>query len=179
MNIEQILEEAWTKRREGKYKEALFLVQKAQKNCEANDFNSLGRIFHLYMQFESDHGHPSKALEWCQKSLSCYVETGNKNKIAHAMRHVADLQRDLGMEEEAKRNYQEAIKMYRDSSNVNKLALANALRGFGLLLERRGKIEESIIIWKETQALYACCKLQAGVEESNQKLDELLKKKYF
>ena len=41
----------------------------AQELSKDDDYNSLGRIFHLYAQFESDHDNLAKALEFCQQSL--------------------------------------------------------------------------------------------------------------
>ena len=157
LSIKELLEEAWAKRREGKYDEARHLVKEAQGICKDDDHNFLGRIFHIYMQFESDQDNYSKALEFCQKSLWFYRKDKNLDKIAHSTRHIADLQRHLGQEADSEGNYREAIANYKGNSNTYKGDLANALRGFGLLLEKRGKIEEAIAIWKETKELYLGC----------------------
>ncbi len=173
LNINDLLEEAWVKRREEKYDDARHLVKEARRLCENDDYNSLGRIFHIYMQFESDHNNPSEALELCQKSLMYYKKAGNPDKVAHSTRHLADLERHLGYEADSERNYREAIGIYKGNSNTNKGDLANALRGFGLLLEKRGNTKEAIAVWKETKELYQACNLQDGVDEANQKLDSL------
>ena len=125
------------------------------------------------MQFESDHNHPSKALELCQQSLMYYKKAGDLNKVAHSTRHLADLERHLGNEADSERNYRDAIGIYKDNASTNKGDLANALRGFGLLLEKRGNIQEAIAVWKETKELYVACNLQVGVDEANRKLDSL------
>ena len=174
LNIKELLEEAWTKRHEGKYDEARHLVKEAQGICKDDDYNFLGRIFHIYMQFESDQDNYSNALEFCQKSLRFYRKTKNLDKIAHSTRHIADLERHLGNEADSERNYREAIGIYKGNSNTNKGDLANALRGFGLLLEKRGNIEEAIAVWKDTKELYLACNLQDGVDEANLKLDSLV-----
>jgi len=96
------------------------------------------------------------------------------DRIAHSTRHIADLQYQLGQDADSEQNYRESISIYKGNPSTYNGDLANALRGFGLLLERCGKIEEAIVIWEETKELYLACNLQAGVDEANQKLDSLL-----
>ena len=169
-DIKGLLAEAWVKRREEKYDQARHLVKKAEEFCKADDYYSLGRIFHLYMQFESDQNDPIKALELCKQSLSYYKKSEDLQKIAHSTRHVADLERHLGHNSESECNYREAIDIYKSNPDTSKIDLANALRGFGLLLEKCKKVEEAITVWKETKELYQACNLQAGINEANQKL---------
>lgn len=171
--ITELLNEAWTRRREGKYDEAFSLVGEAHEICSEDDFNMLGRIHHLYRQFESDQNNYDQALKWSRKSLEYYQKTGDGIKIAHAMRHLADLQRQLGMDNEAEKNYQEAIALYKNNPDTQQTALANAFRGFSLLLEKRGKTQEAISSWRETKALYQSSELQAGVDEANERLEAL------
>lgn len=61
--IEELLEEAWTQRRVGNYKNARDLVEQAKLLTLDDDYNSLGRIFHVNAQFQSDHDNLPKALE--------------------------------------------------------------------------------------------------------------------
>ncbi len=95
-DIKQLLKEAWTKRGEEKYDEAQFLVKKAHGLCNENDFNSLGRTFNVYMQFESDQDNYLKAVELSQISLNYYKKANNLDRIAHSKIHIADLQNQLG-----------------------------------------------------------------------------------
>ena len=168
--IVQLLETAWVKRREEKYDEARDLVVQAHKLCKEEDFNNLGRVFHVYMQFESDHDNHEKAIELCRKSLMYYKKANNQVKIAHSTRHIADLQYTIGNLSESERNYRAAIHIYRDNPNESVGNLANALRGFGLLLEKIGKKREAIEVWRETKELYQSIDLQQGIEEANKKL---------
>ena len=172
-NINDLLEAAWSMRREERYEAARDLVNEALRLCKGEDYDVLGRIFHIYMQFESDHDDPSKALDLCRKSLLYYKKGGNPHKIAHSTRHMADLETTLGEEESAERHYREAIRIYRDAPDSSKGQLANALRGFAILLEKRGKIGEAIATWKETRTLYAALNLEAGVEEATSKIRAL------
>ena len=54
--IKSLLEKAWSKRRENRYDEAKSLTMRAHNLCEKDDYDNLGRIFHVYMQLESDKG---------------------------------------------------------------------------------------------------------------------------
>ena len=171
--IEALLKKAWAKRREEKYEEARSLVEQARHICPKDDYNALGRIYHIYMQFESDHDNPSQAMGFCRQSINYYRQAGNQNRVAHATRHLADLQNRLGKEADSEDSYREAINIYRKSPDVHPGDLANALRGFGLILEKRGKITEAVAIWQETKDLYQNCNIQAGVDEASQRLAAL------
>ncbi len=173
-SIKKLLSEAWAKRGEEKYNEAQILVEEAHRLCNENDYNSLGRIFHVYMQFESDHDNYSKAIEFCKKSLSHYERANNLDSIAHSTRHLADLQCNLEKYAESEQNYRKAIDIYRNNPETHIGNLANALRGFGLLLEKNKKLAEAIDVWKETKELYASLHLQEGVDEADEKLKSLL-----
>ncbi len=91
--ITMLLEEAWKRRREKKYEDARALLIKARGLCEDDDYNSLGRIYHIYMQFDYDQGNLSKALELCHKSLALYHKANNSDKIAHS---TSNLQLAMG-----------------------------------------------------------------------------------
>ena len=148
-------------------------LKEAEGLCKEDDYNSLGRIYHIYMQFESDHDNPLKALDLCKQSLRYYKKSGNMDKVAHLTRHIADLERKLGKDADSEQNYRKAISIYWEKSNTTKGDLANALRGFGLILEKLRKNEEAISVWKETKDLYMACDLQDGVDEANRKLESL------
>ena len=172
-DLAKLLEQAWSKRREELYADAEALLIKARDLCEEDDYDALGRIYHIYMQLDYDQGNLSKALELCQESLSYYKKTNLPDRIAHSTRHLADLQCHLGQNAESESNYQVAIGMYRDSPVHQAGNLANALRGFAIVLENRKKIDEAITAWRETKTLYQSLGLEAGVDEATQKLAAL------
>lgn len=171
--IQDLLTEAWAKRRVEDYEAAKSLVTQARDLCAADDYASLGRIHHLYMQFESDHDKLEPAIEYCRQALAYYEKSGIPAKVAHSMRHLADLQTALGMGEEAVQHYREAIAIYRAQADTNPGTLANALRGYGLALELVGEKEEAKAVWLETRDLYAACGLEAGVDEALQHIESL------
>lgn len=171
--IQDLLAEAWAKRREADYPAAKSLLTQAQELCAADDYASLGRIYHIYMQFEADHDRLAEAINYCRQSVGYYARSGMPGKVAHSTRHLADLQRELGLGEEAVQNYRAAIAIYRAQKDTNPGNLANALRGFGLALELVGEIEEAKLVWEETKDLYAVCGLEVGVEEALEHIENL------
>ncbi len=171
--LEVLLEEAWDHRRVGKYDKARDLVEQAEALAGEDDQNVLGRIYHVYAQFEADHDIPEKALDLYKKSLGFYKRAANSEKIAHSTRHIADLERKLGNDEESERRYRESIEIYRNNPHTKAGDLANALAGFAQILEKRGKAPQAIAAWQETRELYDQCGIQAGVEQAEQKIESL------
>ena len=173
MEAENLLVQAWEQRRLGNYQQTLALVQQVHENCAADDHLTLGRIHHIYMQVESDHGRLPKAREFCQLALSHYHDSGDPHKIAHCTRHLADLQRESGMPELAADNYRKALEIYRQQSGVSPLDLANALRGYGLLMINQEDKPFAISLWEEIRDLYSSLGLSEGVAEADEKLELL------
>jgi len=85
--------------------------------------------------------------------------------LAHAIRHLADIHRDLGDTPSAESCYREALSLYRDLPDVGPVDLANAIRPLALLLESQGKSGEARSLFEEARGLYATGGVQAGVAE--------------
>ena len=171
--IQQFLDDAWELRGRGNYKESRRLLDKAQKLCQSKDYEMLGQVFHIYMQHEFDHGNLNQALDYNKETISYYTKAKNPNKIAHAIRHRADLQNELGHIEEAEMNYIKAIDLYRDNPDSPNGDLANALRGYALLLEKKKMYEDAILVWREIGELYLKCQFPLGVLEAKNRINQL------
>lgn len=176
-DIQKLLEDAWVRRRENNYKEAETLVTKAKELCKEDDFIFLGRIYHVTMQFEYDRKNYTKALQLCQESLSYYKKSKDLNKIAHSTRHIADLEYHLGNYDNSEEFYKASLKLYRENKNTNSLDMANALRGYAILLEKNKKGLEAIQIWTGAKQYYEASNIKAGINEANKKI-KLLQTKY-
>lgn len=172
--IKELLSMAWSERGVGNYSEVVRLLEEAKGLCSNSNFLFLGRIFHIYMQIASDKDDYTEALAQCQKSVACYIRSGNQDRIAHATRHLADIEFQLNEMEAAESNYRTSIDMYRSNDQTTKGDLANALRAFGLLLVKLDKKEEAIHVWTEVKSLYKACNLQMGVDEASQFLKKLI-----
>lgn len=177
-HISDYLVEACAKRRENDYDAAKKLVDEAYQLCEEDDYDHLGRVFHIYMQFESDHHNYEDALKLEHRALAYYQKGEDTGKIAHAIRHVADLQSQLGRTKEAVENYEKAIKTYRSPESNSDMDLANALRGYAIALEKSGEKKDALKTWKEVKGLYGKYDIQEGVDEAShsiQKIKKILK----
>jgi len=97
-------------------------------------------------------------------------------RLAHTVRHVADIQRNMGSLGASKANYAEALAIYRAQPDTGKLDLANTLRGYGLLLEELGDRAAAAAMWAEAGELYAAVGVQAGVDEAGRRLKEFAKR---
>ena len=174
-DIMTLLADAWKHRGAGQYQAAQELVRKAQALCADDDYNALGRIFHVYAQIESDHDRLQPALEYYQRSRGQYVTAKNADKIAHLTRHIADLQRELGNAGESEARFLEAIALYEANAQSREIDLANAYYGYALLLKNQHKNPQAIAAWEAASRLYQAGNLQMGVDEANRNI-ELLRK---
>ena len=171
--IDKLLTNAWRARGKENYEQTKTLVEEARALCEPDDFMHLGRIYHVLMQIESDQDRPHQAISLEKQALEYYEKAGDQLKIAHALRHVADLQVRLGQLKDALHNYQRVLAIYRTTRAGSVGNLANALRGYAMALESAGLQDQAISIWQETRDLYQSLGLKAGVQEANQHLTQL------
>ena len=171
--VSNLLDQAWQARGKSNYSESKRLLTKAKKLCGPQDFDLLGRVFHICMQYEYDYDNLEEALAFNQKSISYYSKAGNSDRRAHALRHRADLQRALGLGDEAEANYDQVLEIYRNESNTSQGDLANALRGYALLLEGQNRFSEAIMIWTEIKSIYHNLDIPMGVSEASQKISQL------
>ena len=147
--IMKLLSEAWKYRGKGNYKESKLLLEQAKERCSPDDFDLLGRISHIHMQHAYDHKNFQDALEFSRESVAYYTQAQNLDRMAHAIRHKADLHSELGQLDTAESHYLSAIDLYREKRNSHKGDWANALRGYALLLEQQSKYEQALKIWRK------------------------------
>ena len=171
--ISRLLDEAWKTRGASDYERGRRLVAEAAELCREEDHESLGRVAHVYGQFERDHGNREQALHFYLEGYNHYVAGKHAEKTAHSLRHVADVRRDLGDREGAERDYRTAIEMYRNLDPAPAHSLANALRGFAMLLERMGKRDEALQVFEEAHRRYVQVDNAPGIEEMARKVKEL------
>lgn len=171
--IARLLDEAWKTRGASDYERGRRLVAEAAELCLHDDHESLGRVAHVYGQFERDHGNREQALSFYREGYNHYAAGNHAEKMAHALRHVADVRRDLGDPAGAERDYRSAIKMYRNLDPAPAHSLANAFRGFAMLLERTGKHDEALQAFEEAHRLYLQVGNAPGIEEMGRKVEQL------
>ena len=176
--LQYLLGEAWQYRRNGDYEKAGELVKKAHSEVETDDYTNLGRIYHIYMQFESDQKNYIEAYEYCQRSLRYYIQSGNEDRIAHSKRHMAALLVNLNDLEKAVATYKNVIHDYENNSSSSLIDKANAWRGYAIALENIGEIDESIAAWSSAKEYYRSIGLVDGEGEAQEKITELKSRMY-
>jgi hypothetical protein len=105
-----------------------------------------------------------------QGAAVLYREIGRPASLAFALRHEADIVRELCLPAEAEPLYLEAEGIYRQQGEAADLDLANTLRGLALVYESSGRADASKPFFEQARALYTKCKVQAGVAECEEKL---------
>jgi hypothetical protein len=106
---------------------------------------------------------PGAALDAYRIAAREARSSGETLGLAHALRHVADLARELGEVVEAHRSASEAVAIYRPLGEPHAPDLANALRV--LALAQEAKLEDATETWREARDLYRACGIDAGVAE--------------
>ena len=105
-----------------------------------------------------------------EEAAVIYREEGDILKLAHTIRHVGDIYRNLGKQELAEPCYGEALELYRANKKTAPLDLANAIRGYALLKHDQGEVQQAKSLWQEARDLYASVNVEAGVAESSRRL---------
>jgi len=118
-------------------------------------------------------GDAAGGLRGYMAAVDALREMDEPLRLAHTVRHVADIQRGIGELEAARANYAEALAIYRAEPGTGKLDLANTLRGYGLLLEQMGENAAATAMWREAGALYAAVGVQVGVDEADRRVSLL------
>jgi len=94
----------------------------------------------------------------------------NPTLLAHALRHVSDIAREMGRAEMALAAGKEAVDLVRATPGSPHLDLANALRVTALAWQGLGKPAEAAPLWREARDLYTSADIPAGVKECEENL---------
>ncbi len=98
-------------------------------------------------------GQADDALDLYDRAAALARETGDAAALAHALRHVCDLCRELGMPGAALSAGREAVGLYKTLPGAKALDLANALRVTALAQEAAGF--DARDLWREAGGLYS------------------------
>lgn len=171
--IEELLYTAWKQRGLGEVDTVKNTLEQIRSLCGTEDHEHFGRLNHIYMQLDYDQDLYQSALEFNKISVDHYLRSGNQDRIAHALRHRGDLYFELGDLNKSKTCYMRVLEIYRENKETSSLDLANALRKYGLLLERLNKNSHALPVWKEVEDLYARCNLKEGILEAREHIDKI------
>lgn len=113
-------------------------------------------------------GRLREALTGYQRAAALARAANDLGQLAHAQRHVGDLQRELGERSLAESAAAEAVTLYRHSGSGVSLDLANALRVLALAHESLGQLSEADRSWREARPLYEAVGVLPGVHECDE-----------
>jgi tetratricopeptide (TPR) repeat protein len=140
----------------------------ATEDGMSEDFNS------IVDQARQDRteGRRHEALTGYERAADLARAANDMGQRAHALRHVGDLQRELGHYRSAESAAAEAVTLYRQHGGAS-LDLANALRVLALAHESLGQLPEAEASWREAKPLYQAVGVLPGVHECDQHIARL------
>jgi tetratricopeptide (TPR) repeat protein len=118
-------------------------------------------------------GRLRESLTGYQRAAALARSANDKGQLAHAQRHVGDLQRELGEHSSAESAASEAVTLYRQSGSGVSLDLANALRVLALAQESLGQLSKADGSWREARLLYEAVGVLPGVHECDEHIARL------
>ncbi len=117
-------------------------------------------------------GRLDEATRYYARAAAMARVAGEHDALAHALRHLSDTAREQGDAQLALEAGEEAVALYRPGSSP--LNLANALRLNALALQALDSRPLAVPLWAEARTLYLAEGVQAGVDECDRCLKELI-----
>ena len=118
-------------------------------------------------------GRLREALTGYQRAAGLARSANDMKQLAHALKHVGDLQRKLGEHRSAESAASEAVTLHRQSGSGVSLDLANALRVLALAQESLGQLSKADGSWREARPLYEAVGVLPGVHECDERIARL------
>ncbi|PYV81016.1 MAG: hypothetical protein DMG93_16895 [Acidobacteria bacterium] len=176
-NPDTLISSAYQARKEKRLQDAKQLFAEAvELSRGSGDRAALARALTGLGQTERDLKNNDQAVQHYRETAEIYRSLPDPLSFAHTIRHVGDILRNQNSIERARPCYEEALTIYRTHSETPTLDLANAIRGFALLIENAGETEHAISLWREARSLYEVVNVQAGVQESDDHIKKLASK---
>ena len=130
---------------------------------------ALGKLGHLALDLDQ----PDKARTLFGKSVEVAREADDPLRLAHAVRHLGQVNHRLGRLESAGSCYEEALDLYDQAGTVHPVEHANALRPMAALREELGDVEEARLLWRRAAELFRSAGIEEGVRECEAHLSGL------
>jgi uncharacterized protein HemY len=161
-------------RRQHHLDEARNRLREALECCAGTEDPRLVAELHAELAYvERAHKNDQGAEEHYRQATEMFRKLNDALRLAHNMRHLADVLREAGKPAEAAPLYSESIEIYRRNSEYP-LQLADAIRGQALMQGDLGEVGESLQSWAEAKALYQLVGVADGVAESKQRISVLM-----
>lgn len=122
---------------------------------------ALGKLGHVVL----DRDDPDRARTLFAESVVVARELDDPLRLAHAVRHLGQVNHRLGRLESAARCYEEAVDLYDQAGTAHALDHANAIRPMAMLKEELGDVEGARRLWRTAAKLYRSAGVEEGVRE--------------
>ncbi len=127
---------------------------------------ALGKLGHVALDLDN----PGKARTLFEESVAVAREIDDPLRLAHAVRHLGQVNHRLGRLEPAERCYEETLDLYDRSGMAHPVDHANALRPTAALKEELGDMEGARLLWRMAAELYRSAGVEEGVRECEARL---------
>jgi tetratricopeptide (TPR) repeat protein len=167
-SINNLLDRAAQARREKRPADARAVLVEAVAHARVSDAvpEILARALTALGQIERDLNHRDAALELYEEAAIIERQlNADPLRLAHTIRHLADIHQDSARPAQAEPLYLEALAIYRVHPEANPLDLANAVRPLALLKETAGQYDQAEPLWDEARAIYSGLEIFPGVVE--------------
>ena len=122
---------------------------------------ALGKLGHVALDLDE----PNRARTLFRESVAVARETADPLRLAHALRHLGQVNRRLGRLESTGQCYEEALGLYEQAGTAHPLDHANALRPAAALRQEFGDVEAARLLWRKAAELYRIAGVEEGVRE--------------
>ena len=130
---------------------------------------ALGKLGHVALDLHD----PNRARTLFEESVAVAREADDPLRLAHAVRHLGQVNHRLDRLEPAERCYEEALDLYDRSGMTHPVDHANALRPTAALKEELGDMEGARLLWSMAAELYRSAGVEEGVRECEAHLSSL------
>ena len=169
--IQSYVSKIWQCRFSDDYHMADQLFQEAMEREEAKQHLEQGEILRVYSQIQRDQGALDEALRLLEKSYVQLRPVTPPLRHAHVVRHIAELQAELHLNEKAEENYKMVVDIHHKEGDVQSLNYANAARSYAVFCENLKNRTVAIPFWKEAQEIYRRLDIKEGVDECEEHIN--------
>ncbi len=161
-----LLEQVRAFRRSEDYPDAWERLAMAKDICPKDRHDLQGGLAAMTGQLFRDQGNLQLAIDAYKDALDQFEQHGDQLRVAHTLRHLAEIKEEVDDIEAARDDYEECKKLYEGKVEASKMDLANFYRAYALFLEKDGAAKPNVAdFWERARDIYAEFGIEEGVKE--------------